>query len=75
MSRGGRSFLKIHFFIEFGLKMIELKIQFKTKYRIFIQKIFIQKIFIKKDIHSIEYRIFNRIIHSKEFKENYSKFQ
>ena len=32
--RGGRSFLKIHFFIESGLKMI----QFKTKSRIFIQK-------------------------------------
>ena len=45
--------------------MIQIKNQFKTKYRIFIQK----------DIHSIEYKIFNRIIHSKEFKENYSKFQ
>ena len=30
-SRGGRSFLKIYFFIEMGLKMILFKIQFKTK--------------------------------------------
>ena len=45
-----RYVLKIHFFIEFGLKMI----QFKTK----------SKIFIQKNIHSIESRIFNRIIHS-----------
>ena len=57
----GRYVLKIHFFIESGLKMI----QFKTKSRIFIQK----------NIHSIEYRIFTINIHSKEFKENYSKFQ
>ena len=34
----GRSVLKIHFFIEPGLKMIQSKIQFKTKSRIFIQK-------------------------------------
>ena len=34
----GRSVLKIHFFIDSGLKMI----QFKTKSEIFIQKIFIQ---------------------------------
>ena len=49
-----RYVLKIHFFIEFGLKMIQFKIQFKTK----------SKIFIQKNIHSIESRIFNRIIHS-----------
>ena len=49
-----RYVLKIHFFIEFGLKMIQFKIQFKTK----------SKIFIKKNIHSIEPRIFNGIIHS-----------
>ena len=48
--RGGRYVLKIHFFIESGRKMI----QFKTK----------SKIFIQKNIHSIESRIFNRIIHS-----------
>ena len=41
-SRGGRSFLKIYFFIEMGLKMILFKIQFKTKSKIFIQQIFIQ---------------------------------
>ena len=46
----GRYVLKIHFFIELGLKMI----QFKTKSRIFIQK----------NIHSIESRTFNKIIHS-----------
>ena len=33
-----RYVLKIHFFIEFGLKMIQFKIQFKTKSKIFIQK-------------------------------------
>ena len=49
-----RYVLKIHFFIEFGLKMIQFKIQFKTK----------SKIFIQKNIHSIEFRIFNRFIHS-----------
>ena len=49
-----RYVLKIHFFIEFGLKMIQFKIQFKTK----------SKLFIQKNIHSIESRIFNRIIHS-----------
>ena len=49
-----RYVLKIHFFIESGLKMIQIKIQFKTK----------SKIFIQKNIHSIESRIFNRIIHS-----------
>ena len=38
----GRSVLKIHFFIESGLKMIQFKIQFKTKSGILIQKIFIQ---------------------------------
>ena len=60
----GRYVLKIHFFIESGLKMIQFKIQFKTKSEIFIQKIFIQKsqeysseLFIKKNV------------------ENYSKFQ
>ena len=36
--------------------MIQFKIQFKTKSRIFIQK----------NIHTIEYRIFNRTIHSKD---------
>ena len=49
-----RYVLKIHFFIESGQKMIQFKIQFKTK----------SKIFIQKNIHSIESRIFNRIIHS-----------
>ena len=49
-----RYVLKIHFFIESGLKMIQFKIQFKTKSRIFIQQ----------NIHSIESRIFNKIIHS-----------
>ena len=34
-----RYVLKIHFFIEFGLKMIQFKIQFKTKSKIFIKKI------------------------------------
>ena len=58
---GGRSVLKIHFFIESGLKMI----QFKTKSRILIQK----------NIHSIEPRIFNKIINSKFFEGNRSKFQ
>ena len=52
-----RYVLKIHFFIESGLKMIQFKIQFKTK----------SKIFIQKNIHSIESRIFNRIIHSKKW--------
>ena len=33
-----RYILKIHFFIEFGLKTIQFKIQFKTKSKIFIQK-------------------------------------
>ena len=32
-----RYVLKIHFFIESGLKMVQFKIQFKTKSRIFIQ--------------------------------------
>ena len=49
----GRSVLKIHFSIESGPEMIQFKIQFKTKSGIFIQK----------NIHSIESRIFNRIIH------------
>ena len=48
----GRSVLKIHFFLESGLKMI----QFKTK----------SVIFIHKNIHSIESRIFDRIIHSQK---------
>ena len=64
-SSPGQYVLKIHFFIESGIKMIQFKIQFKTKSRIVIQK----------NIHSIEHRIFNRIIHSKELKENYSKFR
>ena len=51
----GRSVLKNYFFIELGLKIIPFKIQFKTKPEIFIQK----------NIHSIESRIFIRIIHSK----------
>ena len=54
-----RYVLKIHFFIEFGLKMIQFKIQFKTK----------SKIFIQKNIHSIESRIYNRIIHSKKMRK------
>jgi len=33
-----RYVLKIRFFIELGLKMIQFKIQFKTKSKIFIQK-------------------------------------
>ena len=37
-----RYVLKVHFFIESGRKMIQFKIQFKTKSKIFIQKIFIQ---------------------------------
>ena len=32
-----RYVLKIHFFIEAGRKMIQFKIQFKTKFKIFIQ--------------------------------------
>ena len=55
----GRYVLKIHFFIESGLKMIQFKIQFKTK----------SKIFIQKNIHSIESRIFNRIIHSQKMRK------
>ena len=50
-----RSVLKIHFFIELGLNMI----QFKTKSGLFIQK----------NIHSIESRIFNRIIHSQKMRK------
>ena len=46
----GDTFWKFIFFIESGLKMIQFKIQ--------------SKIFIQKNIHSIESRIFNRIIHS-----------
>ena len=45
----GQSVLKSHVFIEWYLKMI----QFKTKSGIFIQK----------NIHSIESKVFNRIIH------------
>ena len=51
--------LKIYFFIESGRKMIQFKIQFKTKSGIFIQK----------NIHSIESRIFNRIIHSQKMRK------
>ena len=58
-SSPGRYILKIHFFIELGLKMIQFKIQFKTKSGIFIQK----------NIHSIESWIFNRIIHSKKLRK------
>ena len=54
-----RYVLKIHFFLESGLKMIQFKIQFKTK----------SKIFIQKNIHSIESKIFNRIIHSLKMRE------
>ena len=57
--RPGRFVLKIHFFIEFGLKMIQFKIQFKTK----------SKIFIQKNVHSIESKIFNSIIHSKKMRK------
>ena len=63
-----RYVLKIHFFIEFGLKMIQFKIQFKTKSKVFIRKNIHSnqnpKYSFKKNIHSIESRIFNRIIHS-----------
>ena len=38
----GRSVLKIYFFIDSGLKMIQFKISIKAKSAIFIQKIFIQ---------------------------------
>ena len=37
-----RYVLKIHFFIEFGLKMIQFKIQFKTNPEYLFNKIFIQ---------------------------------
>ena len=55
----GRYLLKINFFIESALKMIQFKIQFKTKSGIFIQK----------NIYSIESRIFNEIIHSKKMRK------
>ena len=58
-SSPGQYVLKIHFFIESGLNMIQFKIQFKTKSGIFIQK----------NIHSIESRIFNRIIHSQKMRK------
>ena len=58
--KGGRYVLKIHFFIESGQKMIQFKIQFKTK----------SKIFIQKNIHSTESIVFNGIIHSKKIEEN-----
>ena len=45
----GRYILKIHFFIELGLKVIRLKKNPEFSF--------------KKNIHSIESRIFNRIIH------------
>ena len=51
----GRYVLKIHFFVNSGLKMI----QFKTKSEIFIQK----------NIRSMESKIFNRIIHSKKLRK------
>ena len=54
-----RYVLKIHFFIEFGLKMIQFKIKFKTK----------SKIFIQKNINSIESKIFNKIIHSQKMRK------
>ena len=56
--RGGRSFLKIHFSIESGPKMIQFKIQFKAKSETFIQKKFFR-----------ESRIFNRIIHSQKMRK------
>ena len=56
----GRYILKIHFFIESGLNMIQFKIQFKTRSGIFTQK----------NIHSIEIRIFNLIIHSIKYSFN-----
>merc|ERR1712062_516831 len=55
-----RYVLKIYFFIESGRKMIQFKIQFKTK----------SKIFIQKNIHSIESRIFNKIIHSQKMRKS-----
>ena len=52
--------MKIHFFIESGLKMIQFNIQFKTKSKIFVQKIFIQlstenliESFIQKNLRKI----------------------
>ena len=45
--------------------MIQFKIQFKPK----------SKIFIQKNIHSTESIVFNGIIHSKKIEENFSKFQ
>ena len=52
--------MKIHFFIESGLKRIQFKIQFKTKSKIFVQKIFIQlstenliESFIQKNLRKI----------------------
>ena len=61
-------------------------IQFKTKYKIFIQKnihstesiVFngiIHSKKIEENIHSTESKVFNGIIHSKKIEENYSKFQ
>ena len=47
--RGGRSVLKIHFFIESGLKMI----QFKIKSRIFIQKKYSIELLIQKLLREI----------------------
>ena len=55
----GQSVLKIHCFIESGLKMIQFKIQFETKSGILIQK----------NIHSIESIVFNRIIHSQKMRK------
>ena len=52
-----RYVLKIHFLIESGRKMIQFKIQFKTKSKILIQKI----------IHSTVSKIFSRSIHSKKW--------
>ena len=62
-----RYVLKIHFFIESGLKMIQFKIQFKTKSGIFIQK----------NIHSIESKIFKKNIHSEKKRKiiQYSKIR
>ena len=57
--RGVQYVLKIHFFPESGRKMIQFKIQFKTK----------SKIFIQKNIHSTESIVFNGIIHSKKLKK------
>ena len=59
-SRGWRYVLKIHFFIEFGLKII----QFKTKSKIFIQKFSYNRVQTIQQNYSFIKNV-----------ENYSKFQ